>query len=95
MAGVSRDSDRAAAIGNTQALQEVLQRRTLEVAKDRVASAPETVADVAPDQYALVLGTLLMNLIDNERTNATTRAFKLSEANEAALVTAVQQIRSS
>lgn len=92
---VASDSDRAAAIGNTTALREVLQRNVAAVARERIQTDPEAVGDVPEDKYSLVLATLLIELIENERKNATQRGFKLADENAAALAQAVQQIRST
>lgn len=95
MTSASRDRERAAAIGNTSALQEVLLTETKAVAADRVSARDEawtTTHDATG--YSRVLGAFIMQLIENERTNAVQRAYAVHDANSAALTRAVQQVRS-
>ncbi|GGI09361.1 hypothetical protein [Egicoccus halophilus] len=94
MTTASRDRERAAAIGNTEALGEVLRRETAAVAEARVCAGGEPWAELLhSDEYARILGAFIMNLINNERTNATERGVAIHDLNANALTQAVQQVR--
>lgn len=96
MSATFRDRERAAAIGNTAALANVLSRETEAVASERLAEGEGGWVDaVGEAEYSRILGAFIMALIENERTNATQRAFAIHDANATALTNAVQQIRSS
>jgi hypothetical protein len=95
MSATFKDRERAAAIGNTAALAVVLERETTAVARERVESGEEGwLASTDEAEYAQILGAFIMALIDNERTNATQRAFAIHDFNATALTNAVQQVRS-
>jgi hypothetical protein len=90
----SRDRERAAAIGNTEALGKVLRRETTSVAEARIGAEDESWAEsLTADEYARILGAFIMNLINNERTNATERGVAIHDLNANALTQAVQQVR--
>jgi hypothetical protein len=90
----SRDRERAAAIGNTEALGQVLRRETAAVAEARISAGDEPWAEpLSSGEYARVLGAFIMNLINNERTNATERGVAIHDLNANALTQAVQQVR--
>jgi hypothetical protein len=94
MTAASRDRERAAAIGNTEALGKVLRRETASVAEARVSAADSPWASsISEDTYARILGAFLMKLIDNERTHATERGIAIHDMNANALTQAVQQVR--
>lgn len=96
MTAASRDRERAAAIGNTEALGKVLRRETASVAAERVSEADEDspwASSMSADTYARILGAFLMKLIDNERTHATERGVAIHDMNANALAQAVQQVR--
>jgi hypothetical protein len=95
MTAASRDRERAAAIGNTEALSMVLRRETAAVAADRVGKDGDApwVKSLSDDEYARILGSFLMKLIENERTHATTRGVAIHDMNANALTQAVQQVR--
>lgn len=94
MTTASRDRERAAAIGNTEALGRVLRRETAAVAEARISSGDEKwVESLSSDEYARVLGAFIMNLINNERMNAAERGVAIHDLNANALTQAVQQVR--
>jgi hypothetical protein len=95
MTVASRDRERAAAIGNTEALGKVLRRETASVAEERLSASAEEAwaANISEDGYARILGSFLMKLIDNERTHATERGVAIHDMNANALTQAVQQVR--
>ena len=90
----SRDRDRAAAIGNTEALGQVLQHEVAAVAEARISAVGEPwAASLSRDEYARILGAFIMNLINNERKHATERGVAIHDLNANALTQAVQQVR--
>lgn len=94
MSLASRDRERAAAIGNTEALSLVLRREVSAVAHERASSEDEPWAEqISSGDYARILGAFIMNLIDNERKNAVERGVAIHDLNANALTQAVQQVR--
>lgn len=96
MTAASRDRERAAAIGNTEALGEVLRRETASVAGARISAGDDGSpwpGALSADTYARILGAFVMKLIGNERTHATERGIAIHDMNANALTQAVQQVR--
>lgn len=95
MTATTSDRERAAAIGNTEALKKVLRQETEVVAEERLHSSGEELwaSNLSQDEYARILGSFLMKLIENERTHATERGVAIHDMNANALTQAVQQVR--
>ena len=91
----TRDTERAAAIGNTEALARVLQEHTERVAHERFNDDDDASWEQSLDSesYARILGQFVMDLIENEQRNATERRFNINDENEAAMGRAVNRIR--
>lgn len=88
------DRDRAAALGNTEALKAVMTEHVSAVAAERVEDEDAAWASrLGQATYAKILAQFVMDLLGNQQRHATQRNFKIHNENDAALLRSVTRVR--